>query len=491
MHLRRALLTAAIPALLAGCTVGPNYAPPASPVPAAFSAPSPALPDDAVAAWWRGFGDPELETLIARGLAGNLQVRQAAERIAEARAQAGIVGAAALPVVQADAQASETRLSKTTSIGSIASLLGGGGRAGSTPAGLPGTAFSTFQAGFDASWEIDLFGGVRRQVEAARARTEAAEWSARDAEVMIAAEIARSYLQYGALQRRIGLADATIAARAEALDTNRVRARHGLTTTLDERRAERDVAAARAQRQDLVAQRDAQAHALAVLVGEPPLALTQELAAAPAAPAAPAAIPAGLPSDLLRRRPDIRSAERKLAAATADQGAAVAQLYPTISLTGAANLVSGSLANLVSTDSFQPTATAAISWPILDGGRTRANIRLREAQTREAALAYRATVLGALKDVEDALSRLQADRARAAELAAAEASAADAVATAKVRADHGLTTELDWLEARATWLAAGDARLTAEAAVSQDAVALYKALGGGWDGRRIADTGGS
>lgn len=483
---RRLMLV--LPTLLAGCVAGPDYREPPIALPAAFSQTSPEGQPDA--AWWRRFGDPLLDRLITEARAANLDVRQAALRIDEARHQARITGAAASPSVSANADGSYTRLSKTTS---IAALLGGSGPPGSEPIGAPGTAFDTYQLGFDASWELDLFGGNRRAVEAAQARTGAAVWSLRDAEILLTAEVARAYLDYRALDRRIAINDQLQDVRAEALAFHQVRLRHGLTTTLDERRAERDIAADAAAHQDLIAQRTAQAHALAVLLGRPPLALITELAAAPPASEAATAdaIPVGLPSDLLRRRPDVRVAERDLAAATADFGVAAADLYPSISLTGAVSLVSGSLSKLISADSFQPTAGAGLVLPLLDGGRRRATLDLRQTQAQEALLAYQAVVLVALKDVEDALTRLEADRAREAQLRAAETAARDQLATSQAQKNAGLATGLDLLAARASLLDAANALAQARAATDQDVVALYKALGGGWDERRVTDSGGT
>ena len=472
-------LALALPALLSACVAGPDYREPPVAVPAAFSQTSPEGQPDA--AWWQGFGDPLLDRLISEARAANLDVRQAALRVEEARHQTRIVGAAPSPSVSADAQVSHTRLSENAVVGP---LPGGAG----TP-GAPGTAFDTYQLGFDASWELDLFGANRRAVEAAQARTGAAVWSLRDAEIILTAEVARAYLDYRALDQRIAINNQLGEVRSEALAFHQVRRRHGLTTTLDERSAERDIASAAAARQDLIARRAARAHALAVLLGRPPLALVAELAATSPPQGAPDVIPVGLPSELLKRRPDVRAAERNLAAATADIGVAAADLYPSISLTGAVSLVSGSLSRLISTDSIQPTAGAGLVLPILDGGRRRATLGLRRTQAQEALLAYQAVVLVALKDVEDALTRLEADRARQSQLQSAEAAARDQLATVQTQKNAGLATGLDLLAARASLLDATDALAQARAATDQDGVALYKALGGGWDERSVADSG--
>jgi NodT family efflux transporter outer membrane factor (OMF) lipoprotein len=473
--------------LLGGCTVGPDYRPPVVAVPASYAGDHDASRTASdISRWWAAFGDPVLDDLIVRAQTGNLDVRQAAARVSEARAQERVVRARGGPSVNASAQAGYTRLSENSLPAGLANLGGGGQPAGGGGGiGLPGEGFATFQAGFDASWELDLFGGQRRANEAAGARTEAAVWSARDAEVMLAAEVARTYQQYRALQRRIALADQTLAAQREQLDFARVRAKNGLVTTLDERRLQRDVEKASAMREDSLADADVHVHALGTLLGLAPAALAQELASPPtAAASAMVAIPPGLPSELLQRRPDIRAAERRLAAATADIGVATADLYPKLSLTGALQLASRSLATLLEADSLFANGAGRLSLPLIGGGK-RETVALRKAQADEALLAYQAVVLGALREVEDALTRLDADRHKVEQLRASVAAAQDAADTAQVRQRNGLVPMADVLVAHQAWLADRDALAQAEAAAAQDEVALYKALGGGWDERRV------
>lgn len=487
-----AILAASAVALLGGCVTGPEHRAPQLQPPAGFGEPADRGAHSAeLASWWAGFGDPALSALVTRALAANPDIRIAAARIRQARAEQRIAGAEGQPQLNASAQAAHNRLSENSVPGGLVAL--GSQAPGQSPAtalGIPGLQFDTYQAGFDAAWELDLFGGQRRAVEAAAARAESAVWSARDAEVLVAAEVANTYLQHRALQRRIAIADANLAGQRELLAYVRTRTRNGLVASLDERRQQREIDQLAAAREDLVAERSARLHALSVLLGEPPMALAGRLAAA-AAPAAAPQIPAGLPSELLLRRPDVRAAERQLAAAVADQGVAVADLYPRISLTGAAQLVSTSLAALLESDSLQLTAAARASLPLLDGGRRRGTVQLREAQAEEALIAYDARVLAALKDVEDALSRLDADRRRLTQLRAAETAARDAADTTAVQHRNGLIAFLDVLEARQSWFSAQDAVAEAEAAAAQDAVALYKALGGGWDERRAAAAGGT
>ncbi|MGZ3235036.1 MAG: efflux transporter outer membrane subunit [Croceibacterium sp.] len=472
--------------LLGGCTVGPNYQPPPVSVPVAFSGASPASATTAdIRQWWTVFDDPILDDLIARAQTGNLDVRQAAARVQEARAQEHVVRVRGGPSVNVSAQAGYSQLSQNALPAGLASL-GGGQPGGGSPIGLPGEDFATFQTGFDASWELDLFGGQRRADEAAGARTEAAVWSQRDAEVMLAAEVARTYQQYRALQRRIALADQVLASQRDQLDFVHVRVRNGLTTTLDERSQQRRLDQASAQREDLLAEADARVHALGTLLGLAPAALAGELA--PPSAAAPAAIdiPPGLPSALLQRRPDIRAAERKLAAATADIGVATADLYPKLSLTGALQLASRSLATLLESGSIFANGAGRLSVPLIGGGKHE-TVALRRVQADEALLAYQSVVLGALREVEDALTRLDADRRKVEELRGSVAAALDAAQTAQVRQHNGLVQMADVLQARQTWLGDRDALAQAEATEAQDEVALYKVLGGGWDDRRVND----
>jgi multidrug efflux system outer membrane protein len=459
---------------LAGCTVGPAYHPPQVAMPAHFS---PTAMNDAgdLAHWWHGWNDVELDRLVVRGLAQNLDLAQAAARVREARWQVTIAGATGKPQLSAEGSASRTRLSRNSSIGSIAS-----GPAGLAGAGLPGSDFSSFRTGFDAAWEIDLFGGTRRAVEAAAARAEAAEWNRRDAQLVLIAEIADSYLQYRAVQARIAIADADLTAARDLHDVIAARTGAGLGNTLDLRRQEQVVAGASASRATLDAERDVLLHALALLLGGAPDLLSHELADGPLAATAPPAIGPGLPSELLKRRPDIRAAERRLAAASADIGVATADRLPRLNLTGAADLVSTALARLISGDSAQLSLAAGVTAPLLDGGRGRATVRLREEAYREAELGWRGTVHAALRDVADALSRQNADRGRLAALGAADAAARDALDTSRVRYRAGLTPFLDVLTARASSLAASDALAQARAARDRDMVALFKALGGGW-----------
>jgi NodT family efflux transporter outer membrane factor (OMF) lipoprotein len=468
---------AAIALLLAGCTVGPNYRPPATATPTHFAETESqsGLPDAQLAAWWQSFGDPELAKLVNRAVAQNLDVQNAAARIREARAREIIAGAASKPQVDAQASATRQRISENA----IPIPPGSGQNQGAGFA-LPGTEFSTFRVGFDASWEIDLFGKTRRAVEAARARTGEALWNRRDVQVSVAAEVADAYLTLRTVQRRIATAEAELARQQRFERLVAAKARGGLVTgqDLEQQKSERSTAAAALP--GLRAQVEVQIHALGVLTGETPEALIAELSPPAAMPPAPPEIPAGLPSDLLRRRPDIRAAERELAASTADIGVAVADLYPRFSLTAAPALVSTALATLLEWGSRSFSIGAALDWPILNGGRTRGNIAVANARQEQALIAYRKSVLTALQDVEDSLSRSDGDRRQLADLQDALATATRAEEIARTRYRGGLVTYSDVLQAQARRLKLEDQLTETRGLLARDTVALFKALGGGW-----------
>jgi multidrug efflux system outer membrane protein len=471
-------------ALLAGCTVGPNYREPALPTPPAYqetgAATTSAAPD--LAAWWLQFHDPTLDSLIVRALAGNLDIQAAGSRIVQARQQEIIAGAAAMPRVNASANVSNTNLAKNAGLSQIASQFGGGttGGGGATGLGLPGTDFTTYSAGFDASWELDLFGQTRRAVEAARGRTAARLWSLRDTEVSVAAEAASDYLALRSFQRQLDVARDDAGRQHHLLTLIQSRRTAGFASELDVSQQQAQLSASQAAASSLEAQVRGEIHALGVLLGQPPEALSAELTPPAATPPTPPAVPVGLPSELLRRRPDIRVAERNLAAATADVGVAVGDLYPKISLTGSADLASESLRTLVSSGSLQTAAAAAVTQAIFNGGLTRANIRSAEAARREAYIAYEKSVLTALKEVEDALSRTGAERSRNAQLRAAEEAASQARTLAEDRYRAGLSDLINVLTTEGAQFSAESQLAQSDGQLDQDLVAVYKALGGGW-----------
>jgi NodT family efflux transporter outer membrane factor (OMF) lipoprotein len=483
--------------MLASCTVGPDYKAPDLATPDRFqelppmtdAAASRPLPDQAdLSQWWRQFHDPELERLVAIALRSNLTLKSAASRIEAARRQEIIAGAAGLPGATATGAAAALHSNSNP----LAALSGGGANGQNNGSGMGsgassgGTDLHLYAAGFDATWEIDLFGGVRRGVEAARANSDAALWELRDAEVSLTGEVANDYLTLRAAQARIAIVQTELARQNETLGIVQARAQTGFVTDLDVNQQSAQVAATKAQLPPLQAQTRAMIHALGVLLGDGPDAYAGELETMGALPGVPATLPVGLPSDLLRRRPDVRDAERKLAAATAQVGVAVAQLYPKFDLLGAANFSSSAAGDLLSSRNFSALGAGIVMWPIFDAGKAHANIRIRENQMDQAYLAYRQAVLKALQDAEDALARYTSEQDRLASLQQSQTAADSSFTIARQQYVSGLVTYLNVLTAETQLLDINDEAEQSRQALAQDLVSLYKALGGGWSDAEIA-----
>ena len=470
--------------LLGACTVGPNYSRPALPVPPSYLEPhsDAALSDLELGSWWNAFGDRKLDDLINRALAQNLDVETAAAKIREARAQERAAGAALLPEVSTNASITRQRISEHAIPAPPGSggAGGAGGAGGGGSFGLPGSEFTTWRAGFDASWEIDLFGKTRRSIEAAGARTGAAIWNRRDIQVSTAAEVAGAYFQLRTLQQQIIIATAEVDRQQRSRHLVEARVRGGLVTGEDLEQLNSELASAKAAIPPLRASAQVEIHEIGVLTGEPPEALVSELSAPGPLPFASPEVPAGLPSDLLRRRPDIRAAERNLAASSADIGVATADLYPSFSLSAAPALVSTALASLITWGSRSFTAGASLNWPIFNGGRTRATIEIKNAQQEQALISYRKTILSALQDVEDALSKIDDDRKGIADLEAALGSARRAEDIAAERYTGGLVTYSDVLDEQAKRITLENKVVEMKGSEALDTAALFKALGGGW-----------
>lgn len=486
MKLRFALL---VSLALSGCTVGPNYTEPKLPAPAAFAEADGPQTTPNLQGWWQAYRDPELDRLIAMGLADNPDLKSAAARIRGARAQVRVARSAYFPQVNASAGTNYQQFSKNAGLSSLASLLGGGGGGSAggssgSPSGVavPGDDITVYSAGFDTSWELDLFGGTRRSVQGARARAEAAIWSARDAQLSLIAEIVDAYLQLRTLQAREQVAREEVGRQEKRLAILDHTAQSGLTPEGDFIRQRAQLAQAQAAVAPILAEGKAQMHGLGTLVGRTPDTLIAELTTASPPLPAPPQVPAGLPSDLLRRRPDVRMAERQLAAATADVGVAVADLYPRFTLTGGAQLISTALGNLFTGDSLQLTGAAQAMFPILDWGKRKGQVAQRKAQADEAYYAYQKTVLTALRDVEDALIRIRSEQERNHALQGGLADATRASRVVEARYASGLVDYGAVLDARASEISAHDALIQSDGALRRDTLALTKALGGGWEG---------
>lgn len=454
--------------LLTGCTVGPDYHAPTPASPGGFSSlqdvtqPLASTPQAAaadIATWWTVFADDTLTGLITRAASTNLTLAQANARVRQARASQAIAQGGLYPTVNADASASRGR----------------------TPGPGGGSTSNFFKAGFDASWELDVFGGQRRTIEAADASLTAAIESQRDAMVTLVAEIATTYLNLRGSQQELVTARRNLETQTQTLALTQERLEAGFVSALDVANARAQVASTTSRIPTLEAAVKADAYALGVLLGQDPGSLLAELNQTRSIPAAPSQVPVGLPSELLQRRPDVRQAEALLHAATARVGVATADLYPKFSLTAALGLESGKLSSLANAANRYWSLAPAASWTLFDGGKIRANIALEQAAADEALAVYKQTVLVSLQDVETALVSFVKEQERRVALTQSVDANREAVELSMLLYSNGRTDFLNVLSAQGKLLDAEDALTQSERAVSTDLVALYKALGGGWD----------
>ena len=482
---------AAVPLLLAACTVGPNFVRPTAQTPAHWSARATAPSASTVTeqspelgAWWQVFGDPALSSLVERAVKSNLDLRAAVLRIDEARAQRAIAAAAYWPTLSLDASYTRERFSETTPTGKIFSSLGTNRTPGVSSVPNP---YNQFQLSAGASWEIDLFGRVRRSVEAANASVQVSVEDQRAVLVSVLADVAQSYVELRGAQSRLRTAKENLATVEELLDLTRRRRAAGLTTHIDVSNAIAQSAVTQAQLPAFELEITQSINQLSRLLALEPEALREELepggshaAAAPApVPSAPAEVPVGLPAELARRRPDIREAEANLHAATAQIGVAVADLFPRLSLGASGGFQSASTGNLLEWASRFGSIGPALDLPLFDRGRWK-TVRLYDVRAQEAALAYQRTVLDALHEVENALAAYAADQQRRAWLATTVAQNRETLALSRQRYESGVVSFIDVLDAERT-LQQNELSLDDSiAAVSTDLVRVYRALGGGW-----------
>lgn len=461
---------------LGACTVGPDYAPepPASTI--AFSAQVSdesalvALADPIEQAWWSRFGDPQLSALIERAAAHNDELAGAAARVAEARALRGQARASGLPSASADGAAGRSRQSASTA----------------APPGIP-LEQSIYETGFNASWEIDLFGRIQRRNEAAEARVEAAIEDRRDLMLVVFAETARAYVELRSLQTQLAVAQENEAVARRTLELTELLEGQALASEFDTVRARAALQETIAAQADLQAGQRSAAARIAVLVGAPPAELMTPLLEPSDRQLETGRIPVGLPADLIARRPDVRAAERRLAAATADIGAETADLYPTFSLTGTLGLAANSVDELFDTASEAWSYASIVEWPLFDGGRQRAERDAALARREAARAAFDAALLEALRDVEDSLAVYVFAVKEHETLLAARKDRERALELAELRFTAGLDDLFAVLEAQRRLAQLETAIAAAEAATLVAAVAVYKSLGGGWaEGEALA-----
>jgi NodT family efflux transporter outer membrane factor (OMF) lipoprotein len=464
------LFIAMLPIVLAGCVVGPSYEKPATPADAGLTlresqiagvTPSPLPPS-----WWRLFEDPALDRLVQKALVNNTDLRQASANLQRARAVLSEARADRLPTSDASAQYSRQRL---------------GGQVIGVPQGGGATTTDFFALGFDASYELDLFGGVTRSIQAARADYGAAQAQVDASRVSVAAETARAYAQACSFAAQAAVARETAELQGRTLDLTQRLYRGGRGTERDVAQAQVLVEQARAQAPTFEAERRAALYALAVLTGDPPELVDEAADRCAAPPAARVSIPVGDGQSLIARRPDVRVAERVLAADVARIGLATAQLYPSITLLGSVTLGAPRVGDLVTGKSFGYSLGPLISWNFPFNGAARARVRQAEATASGSLAAFDGAVLRALQETEQALARLDGAVEREAALARAAAASARSAELSGIRYRAGSDSFLQLLEAERDRANTRAALAQAQADRAAAQISVFKALGGGWE----------
>lgn len=449
------LLTVALP--LQACVVGPNYAPPAPAslgVPGSYATPAPAAQPADLSAWWTSFNDPLLTSIVDRARSGNLDIAQAVARLRQAREALVQAGAGRLPTVSGSAGYNRALLDNV------------GNR-------------DNLSLGADASYQVDLFGGVTRGIEASRATYAASGFDLATVQTSIAAEAARNYILARQAQANLAIARNSLGIQDDNLEISGFRVQAGLVSSLDVEQSRAQRAQTAATIPSLEQNYQAAVNRLGVLTGQAPGALKAELEATAPIPAGPDAIAVGIPADTLRQRPDVRAAERQLAAATAQIGVAKAKLYPALNISGSIGTAAASFGGLASV--VTGSLFAGLSQLIFDGGRTRSQVRSQEAAAEGAFANYKQVVLTSLEDVENALTALRSARERQAQFAIALDAANNSAILSRSQYRAGLTDITTLNTNESALLSAQNGLSNAKADRATALVQLYLALGGGWD----------
>ena len=446
---------------LTGCTVGPNYQSPKTSVPSSWTGingQKTGIVD--MVHWWTEFNDPNLTSLIERAVKSNLNLKQAESRLRQARAARRVVSAGQRPTINA--------------------------RGSYTRSDSAGVTDDLWRSDLDASWELDIFGGVRRSVEAAKSDIQFAIEDLRDVLVTLCGEVAINYIELRGFQQEIVISQNNLKAQRHTADLTHQRFNSGLVSVLDVANADAQVGNTASQIPTMEASAQQSIYSLSVLLGLEPAALLAELSPTSSIPPAPPVLPAELPSDLLRRRPDIRRAEAQIHAATARIGVATADLFPKFNLAGSAGYqTSTSLSGMINSQSSFWSMGPSIDWQIFNTGRVKANIEVQKALTEQAGLAYQSTVLTALKDVENALIAYSKEQQRNKALQDTTAANRKAVNLATELYTQGQINFLSLLDAQRSLYASEDSLVQSTRNLSTDVVSLYKALGGGWNNADI------
>jgi NodT family efflux transporter outer membrane factor (OMF) lipoprotein len=465
------LIAISLSAFLFSCTVGPDYKQPETKAPDAWKSADTTIPNagqDGQAVieqtWWRNLNDPVLSQLIDKALTGNYDLKIATARIAQARADRSTATAALWPT--GDAKFNATREANQLPV----------------PVSFPGIAnpFNVFQTGFDASWELDLFGGNKRAEESATYDLQASEASFADARVSLLAEVARTYVDIRQYQAQLAIAQDMVKADKNTVSITKQRADAGTAPGIDVTQAEAQMEQAQSQIPTYQSQLTQAEYSLDVLLGEQPGATHALTATKASVPVSDKKLVLAAPAAVINNRPDIQVAERKLASATAQQGVAAAQFYPDISLSGFLGLMNTQIGQLPKNASKSWMMGSSILWPILSYGKLEANQELADAKQEEALATYQKTVISALSDVEKAVTAYTQQEKYRQSLAKSVAKNRHASTISKQRYKEGMTSFIEVLDADRTLYTSETQLAQADADATQNMIAVYKSLGGGW-----------
>ena len=466
-------------ALLGGCMVGPSVRQPKTAVPANWAQSAQPRPGKSapaamskvtnapahLAQWWENFHDPELTDLVDQAARDNLTLQEAAQQIIEAREVRDATAATLGPFVNAVGSYQHSRTSRN---------IGNGGNFGPSESDL-------YQAGFDATWELDFFGQIRRGVQAANANYRAAIENQRGVWITLLSEIANDYMTLRGVQRQIAVTQANLKTQQHTASILEQQIGGGLSTSLALAQAEAQLSTTESQLPELRIQEKQLIYAISILLGKPPQAMEKQLSVPRPIPSVPPVVPIGLPSALLLRRPDVRQAEEQYAAATANVGVAEGNLFPQFTINGNLGYAASDVTKWFNTSSLAYGIGPSVSWPILNWGQVQSNVNQQKALRIQAFLNYRQTVLQALDDVSSALAAYTREQQHEKLLVQAVAQNQKAVDYSTQLYENGLTDFLNVLSAQQALYTSQDALVQSQSAVSTDLVALYKALGGGWE----------
>jgi multidrug efflux system outer membrane protein len=452
--------------ILAGCaTVGPEHVPPDTTVSKNWHTQlngglsTEQIDPGTLSSWWATLNDPELSGLIERAVKGNLNIKEARARIREARARRGLAGADLFPTLNATGSATWSRTSENTGTGETRDF---------------------YEAGFDAGWELDLFGGKRRSIEAADADLQASQENLHDVLVSLTAEVAVNYVEVRTYQKRLSVTLANLKIQQETFSLTQARYQAGLDDELAVQQARSNLESTRSQIPSLRTGLEEAMNRIAVLLGEQPGALHRQLRNDKSVPGVPLKVAVGVPADALRRRPDVRKAERELAAQTARIGVATSDLYPKFTLSGSIGIEALSLDNIISAGSRTFSIGPRITWPIFNAGSIRANIEVQSAIQERAMIQYESAVLSALEEVENALAAYGEEQIRRTSLEEAADAAKQALDLAQYKYQTGLIDFITVLDAQRSLLNYEHQLAQSTGTITSNLVRLYKALGGGW-----------